>query len=64
MSTFGFYTNGHLNVNLSRLVLSSETGNEKVLIVVIDKANAMSFNGVCLLFFSWVCLWIKPPLIK
>lgn len=30
LSTFGFYTLGHLNVNLSKLVLSSETGNEKV----------------------------------
>lgn len=30
LSTFGFYALGHLNVNLSKLVLSSETGNEKV----------------------------------
>lgn len=30
LSTFGFYTNGHLNVKLSNLFISEETGDELV----------------------------------
>ncbi|KAM7349519.1 protein GPR107 [Cochliomyia hominivorax] len=43
LSTFGFYTNGHLNVNLSKLVLSSETGNEK-LGLSLDKTTIDQMN--------------------
>ncbi|TMW52137.1 hypothetical protein DOY81_002772 [Sarcophaga bullata] len=43
LSTFGFYTLGHLNVNLSKLVLSSETGNEK-LGLSLDKTTIDQMN--------------------
>ncbi|XP_023295204.2 protein GPR107 [Lucilia cuprina] len=59
LSTFGFYTNGHLNVNLSKLVLSSETGNEKLGLsldkTTIDQMNPYldSHQNKCLLEESW-----------
>ncbi|XP_073832072.1 protein GPR107 isoform X1 [Musca autumnalis] len=55
LSTFGFYTHGHLNVKLSNLALSSETGNENIGLsldkTTIDQMNPYldSHQNKCLL---------------
>ncbi|XP_061395344.1 protein GPR107 [Musca vetustissima] len=55
LSTFGFYTHGHLNVKLSNLVLSSEKGDENIGLsldkTTIDQMNPYldSHQNKCLL---------------
>ncbi|KAL9881142.1 protein GPR107 [Glossina fuscipes fuscipes] len=43
LSTFGFYTNGHLNVKLSNLFMSEETGDE-LLGLSLDKTTIDEMN--------------------
>uniref|UniRef100_A0A1A9X5J6 GOST seven transmembrane domain-containing protein n=1 Tax=Glossina brevipalpis TaxID=37001 RepID=A0A1A9X5J6_9MUSC len=55
LSTFGFYTNGHLNVKLSNLLISEETGDELLGLsldkTIIDEMNPYldSHQNKCLL---------------